>query len=285
MENKTEMGLLLLIIGMLISIFATLITVATGSGGGNELSSGSCLSSALGSFSLIFLFVGWVLMLSGRKDYGEKHSKFVMYSLVALVIGFIVVVISVVIIALSVISGGISTVGEEVVIDYPEAVSGMKTGLMVGQIGGIFVTLGAILLVYCLENDNGRIVLYLALAASIIVAIVAIIVVSSTLDNVADRLEDTPEDQHEDEFNEGLSDLRIIDALGTIGTVLLIIGFYIPYDRIKKGDLKRIPPPTQPYGMPPYPQQPYPQYPPSYPPPQYPPPQYPPPAYPPPGQG
>jgi len=108
MENKTEMGLLLLIIGMLISIFATLITAATSSGGGNELSSGSCLSSALGLFSLSFLLVGLVLMLSGRKDFGEKHSKFVMYSLAALVIGVIIVVVSIMIITVALLSGGLT---------------------------------------------------------------------------------------------------------------------------------------------------------------------------------
>jgi magnesium-transporting ATPase (P-type) len=278
LDNKTEKGLLLLIIGMLISIFSTLITVATGTLEGSELSSGSCLSSALGFFGLIFLFVGWVLMISARKDYGDKHSKFVMYSIAALVIGFIIVVVSVAIITVSLLSGGFASTGDEVTLDYPEVVRSMKGGLMVGQLGGIFVTLGAILLVYCLENETGKMVLYIALAASIIIAIVAMVVISTTMDKVADRLEDTPEEQHEDEFNEGLEAFGIIDALGVISTFLLIIGYYIPYDRIKKGELKRIPPPTQPYGIPP----PQPPYPDMYQPPQYPPPQYPPPMYPPP---
>jgi len=282
MENKTEMGLLLLIIGMVISIFSTLITLASGAGGGSDVSGGSCLASAISFFGLIFLFIGWVLMVTTRKEYGEKHSQYMMYSVVAFVVGIIIIVAGVMIMIGSLLSGGFDTTTEELIVDYPEAARSMKTGLMVTQLGNIFFTLGAVLLVYCLENENGKMILYLALAASVILAIVAMVVISSTLDNVADRLETIPEEQHEDVFNEGLADLGIIDALGTIGLIFLIIGYYIPYDRIKKGELKRIPPPTQPYGMPPYPQQPYPPYPPSYPPPQYPPPQYPPPAYPPP---
>ena len=282
MENKTEMGLLLLIIGMVIGIFSTLITLASGGGGSSTTSAGTCLASAISLFGFLFLFIGWALIVTSRKDYGEKHSQYVMYSIVAFVVGFIVIVAGGVIMTVSLLSGGFDTTTEELTIDYPEAIRSMKTGLMVIQLGNIFFTLGAVLLVFCLENENGKMILYLALAASIILAIVAMVVISSTLDDVADRLETIPEEQHEDEFNEGLADLGIIDALGTIGLVFLIIGYYIPYDRIKKGELKRIPPPTQPYGMPPYPQQPYPPYPPTYPPPQYPPPQYPPPAYPPP---
>lgn len=278
MENKTEMGLLLLIIGMLISVFSTLAGLATGTLGSSTLSPGAIIPAILGFFAIILLLAGWVLMLIGRQEFGEKHSQFVIYSVVALVVGFIIAIISGIVMAFSMLSGGLTGIGEEVSIDYADMTRGMIGGLMFGQIGGIFITIGAILLVYCLENDTGRMVLYLALAASIIIAIVGMIFISATLNELADRLEDTPEDEQEDEFYEGLEELGLIDGLGVIGTFILIIGFFIPYNRIKKGDLKPVTPPPRPYGMPqyppPYPYQPYqqyPQYPPPYGPPQQPP--------------
>jgi hypothetical protein len=264
MENKTQMGLLLLIFGMVLTIFSTLGNAAAGSLSGSAVTPGVCIPAILSFFALILLFIGWLLMLLSRTEFGEEHAKFVIYSLIAFIIGFIIVIIGGVISAIGMISGGLGGIDPDANIDYVAMARGMKAGMMVSEVGGILFTIGAILLVFRLENDIGKKVLFLALIVSIIISIVAMIYISSALDELADRLEDTPEEDREEEFTEGLSAPSLIGGLDVIGLAILMIGYIIPYNRIKNGDLRPKTPPPPAYGMPPYPPsypyQPYPPY-------------------------
>jgi hypothetical protein len=275
MENKTEMGLLLIIFGMALSVFGSLGGVATGSSGGSGLSPGALIPLILGFFGFILILVGFILMFIGRKEFGEKHAQFAIYSLIAIIIGVIIVVIGSMISTFAAIAGGLESADEGVTLDYVAMARSMKTALIFTQIGGISITIGWVLLVYFLENDIGKRILFLAFAASIIIAIIALIYAPPIFDDLADKLENTPEEEHEEEFYEGLTELNVIDGLAIIGSVLLLIGYLIPYNRIKKGELKPVTKPTQPYGMPPYPPQqqyqPYSPYQPPYQPPQQPP--------------
>jgi MFS family permease len=287
MENKTQMGLLLLIIGMIIGIFSTLGSLAASGGDGTTLSATSLMVSLISFLSFILLLVGWILLIVGRKEFGEKHDKFVIYSVVILIVGIVIVIIGTVITTFAGIAGSMEASNGEVSMDYVEMARGMKSAVAFSQLGGIVVTIAAILLVYNLENDIGKKVLFLALIASIAVAIISMIFLPSVLDDLADDLEEMPEEDREDEFYKGLNKLGMYSGLGIISSILLIIGYYIPYDRIKKGELKPVTFPTGPYGQPPYPP-PYPgTYPPQYPYQPYPPYQQPPypPTGPPPGEG
>lgn len=262
MENKTQMGLLLLIFGMVLTIFSTLGSAAAGSMGSSTVSPGVCIQALLSLFAIILLLIGWILMLLSRKEFGEEHAKFVIYSVIAFIFGVIIVIIGAVISAIGMITGGLGSVDPDTNIDYVAMARGMKAGMIVSEIGGIFFTIGAILLVFRLENDIGKKVLFLALIVSIIISIVAMIYISSALDELADKLEDTPEEDREKEFTEGLGESSLIGGLDVIGLAILMIGYIIPYNRIKNGDLRPITPPT--YGMPPYPPsypyRPYPPY-------------------------
>jgi MFS family permease len=263
MDNKTEMGLLLLIFGMILGIISTLGSAATGDFGGASVSSGSIISAVVGIFSFILLLVGWILLVVGRKEFGEEHSKLVIYSMVVLIVGMIIVIIGTIISTMAGISDSMETTNGELTIDYVEMARGMKSAVVISQIGGIVVTIAAILLVYHLENDLGKKVLYLALIASIAVAIVSMIYMPGELDDLAEELKGLPEEDREEGFYEGLSDLGVYQSLGLISSILLTIGYYIPYNRIKKGELKPVMPPTPPYGAAPYPAQyPYQPYPP-----------------------
>lgn len=268
MENKTQMGLLLIIFGMALSIFGTLGGVAASGSGGTTITPATLITLILGFFGFILLLVGWILMLIGRKEFGEKHPQFAIFSLIAIIIGVIIVIIGSMISTFAGIAGGIESTDEGITLDYVAMARSMKTALIFTQIGGIFITIGWILLVYFLENDIGKKILFLALIASIIISIVAIIYALPVLDDLTDKLEDTPEEEREDEFYEGLTDLNVINGLGVIGSLLLLIGYIIPFNRIKKGELRPITPPPPAYGMP--------QYPPSYPYQPYPPYQQPP---------
>lgn len=286
MENKTEMGLLLIIFGMVLSIFSTIGSLASQGFEGSSLSPGIVIPIILTIFGLILMFAGLVLMLIGRKEFGGQHAQFVIYALVTLIIGVIIVIIGSVIITIATIAGGLGTIEPDTGPDYATMARAIVSGLIFSEVGGVVLTIGAILLVYSLENEIGRRILILALVASIIISIVTMIFVSSALEELAQRLEDTPEEEQEEEFNEGVAEIGVINGLDVIGMLILLIGFIIPYNRIKKGELKPMAPPPQPYGMPQYPPaypyQPYPPYQQPYQPPPYQPP--PPPYQPPPRQ-
>ncbi len=273
MENKTEMGLLLIIFGMVLSIFSTLGSVSTGSLGSSSFSPGVIIAAIISFFGTILMLVGWILMLTGRREFGDEHGQSVIYSLIAFVIGFVVIIIGSVIMVIGAMSG-VMMGGVEDEIDYSQMAQGMTQGIIVMQVGQLIFLVGAILLVYKLENDIGRVVLYLALVVSIIVAIISTFILSSALNELMDTMENTPEEEWESEFEDFSRETSSISALGAIGTVLIMIGYIIPYNRIKKGELKPITPPPPAYGMPPYPP-PYP-YPGPYPPYQQPPYQQPP---------
>ncbi|UCE39484.1 MAG: hypothetical protein JSW00_09770 [Thermoplasmata archaeon] len=262
MENKTQMGLLLIIIGMLLAIFSTLGSIAASSLGGSGLSPGALIPGILGFFAFILMLAGWILMITGRREFGDKHSQFVVYSIIALIIGFFIVIVGSMISAFAGISSGVENGEAEVTFDYIAMAKAMKTGMIISFVGSLLITIGSILLVYNLENDIGKKVLYIAFIVSIVVSIAVIIYTLPLLDDLAEKLEGTPEDDREDEFYEGIGDISLIEGLGVIGSVILLIGYFIPYNRIKKGELEPVPPPTDTQGMPPYPSYPYQPYPP-----------------------
>ncbi len=282
MENKTEMGLLLIIIGTVLSLLSTLGTIAAGTTGAGAM------VGILGFLAGILVLVGVILMLVGRKEFGEDHHKFVKYAFVAFVLGIIIIIIGGILMVAGAISAALEAgVDSEEEIDYSLVAEGMTTGLIVIQVGGIIILIGEVLLVYKLENDTGRNILHLALVIGIIVSIVSTYLITQALNDFMDELDKTPEEDHEGVYEDFQQNTNVIGGLGLISSVLLLIGYIIPYQRIKKGELKPVTFPAGPYGQPPYPP-PYPgTYPPQYPNQPYPP--YPQPPYPPtgppPGEG
>jgi hypothetical protein len=294
MAKKTEQGLLLLLFGTMLLIFSTLVTIATPSSGGAGATGLACLSGAMGFFGYILILVGLILVFTGRKEFGEKHRQFVTYGLVAIVIGIVIIIIGFVVIVIGAIAGiDINQdPSQDPVIDYSEMAQGMTTGIVITQIGGVVILIGEILLVFWLQNDMGKKLLYITLIVGIITTIITTFLISALLNDIMQVMDDTPENEQEDVFTDFTADTDRINAIGLIPSFLLLIAFYLPYDRIKKGELKPIVPPppfAPPPGYVPGPQYqqypPYPQYPPpgQYgPPPQQPPPMGPPPSQPPP---
>jgi hypothetical protein len=151
---------------------------------------------------------------------------------------------------------------EEPTVDYSQVAQGITTGLIVIQFGGLAILLGEILLVFKLENEQGRNLLYLTLVVGIITAIVTTILISSALSELMDTLEATPTEDHEEELSKFQNTTNVFSLIAVVNTMLLLVAYYIPYDRIQKGELvpQILPPPG--YGVPmyppPYPYQPYP---------------------------
>ncbi len=277
MENKTEMGLLLLVIGIVLSIFSTLGATAANALGGSNLSPGAIIPCLLSFFMIILLPVGWFLMITGRKEFGEKHAQFVGLSIIVIFISIIVAIVGGIMSILGSLAGGLgqNQTQTDMVIDWADFAMGMSNAVIITEMGGIILTIGAIMLVYNLENELGKRILFLALIASIVIAIGSAMYLSPYYRELSNRLEGMPEEMQEQEFLEGSREASVINSLDVIGMVLLVIAYLIPYNRIKKGELKPTPLMPYPYGMPPYPTpypyQPYPPYGGPYPPEYHPP--------------
>jgi hypothetical protein len=184
-------------------------------------------------------------MFIGRNEFGEEHREFVSYAFIAFFIGIVIIVVGTSIMVTGSLSGASSAAGyQKRTINYSHQTREMIIGLIVVQFGGLVFLIGEILLVFKLENKLGREILYLALAAGIVIAILSSILYFYALNNIT--------------------------LLSLVTSILLLSAYYIPLERIKRGELKPVLTPSTAYKAPMYPPQyPHQSYSPKYP---YPPP-------------
>ena len=82
MSNLTKNGLLCLIIGAIIGLLGNISLFLTG---------GKIIAiSYIGSIGGLFFFIGVILMIIGRKEFGERHSRFVLFALILFIISILV---------------------------------------------------------------------------------------------------------------------------------------------------------------------------------------------------
>jgi hypothetical protein len=244
MKEYTKPGLLLIIIGILISMGSTGLMAA----GAN--------APCLGALAGLILLIGFILMFIGRKEFGERHAKFVVFALIAFIIGLVIVILGAVIIAIGTVSSAIASEGE---IDYEALGRSMGTGFTIIVIGGIVFAIGEVLLVYDLESEIGKRLLVLAAIASIVASVAVLALITDKFGDFVRALEKTEEEQEmKRELQKFERESNAIQAFGLIGTFLFLIAYIIPYMRIARGELRAI---VKPEGL--YPG--YPSYPPTQP--------------------
>ena len=212
MECRTKTGLLLLIIGTIFGILSNILLFLLGS-------AGSALSS-VGSIGGLLSFIGIILLILGRKEFGEKHRKFVEYALVLWLIAIIVPTI--------VIAG--------VVFAYvSQSTSGgadprfLQNIFMIIPIASIISGLAYVLLLYELENKIGRMVLFAAIAVSVITSIVITLSIGSAVDETIGSIDFETASQQDistvtTEFSQKISTSGIY---GVANGVLMLIALII----------------------------------------------------------
>jgi len=218
MANLTKYGLLLIVIGLILSIISnTIMGVAK-------------FDSGVGSIGGFFTFIGLILMLVGRKEYGKKHSQFMIYALILFIITFIITVIFVAMIVVSVISS--------------RDLSSLKNILYIIPIASILSGIMYLLILYELEDKKGKTILYIAILTSIITSIIIIMILNPVFDKTIgsisiDTTTSTSEVQERTtELTKELTNkLYELSLIGIINNLLFLIAFYIPYKRINSGEL------------------------------------------------
>ena len=235
MDIKTEKGLFFLLIGMLISFLSSIILVVNSFISNiNQLSPVYLLVSFISFAGGIVSLIGIIFVIISRKEFGEKHSKFVIYSVIIYIVGIIVTTILTSALIYVSISSGITssmTAQPGSGINYSSYIS--FSIVLSAVMGGIAI----ILFLNELEDQKGKIILYSAVAYSIISTIFISIYLFIGLEDI----------NFYSSFDSSslLTGTTRLGGLSLIGNVLLIIAVYIPYKRIKTGELRPVLPNNQ----------------------------------------
>lgn len=230
MEENTKNGLLLILIGQIIGIitlilfglFQFFVSIQR-----PEDFLQYILFGVIGGISGLISLIGAILFFIGRKEFDENHQKFVTYAVICLVVGIVFTVIisfvnSFLFRAFGVDGNSLSSLS--VIILLPTIISAITGGLTY------------VFALYHLEDDTGRKLLYLAFFVSVIVSVMLAFVSSGTIDQMLQDLSNDPEDFTA--ISSSISTITQNSAINLISAALWCIAVYLPYKRIKDGDLK-----------------------------------------------
>jgi len=251
MKSKTETGLLLLLIAVILSLISSVISYGIYSlDTSNSTASlvATLPSSLVGLVVLLLILIGAILMFLGRKEFGEKHQQYIRYALYTVVCLVIIAVVYSIIIAglvFSYVSSGISTgmtSGDSSAIYDSLMSSGFLYSIFfISIIEVVVVGLVWIFGLYQLENPLGKKLLIAYYLVAIVVAIAgawnAQTILSELFENAADAGGATQISQSLSNYMwVGLTGL--ITLIGTlVSSSLLIMALYLPYKRITSGEL------------------------------------------------
>lgn len=223
MQGYTKTGLFLLMIGIIIGIFANVILFLLSYTTSEDISGllgimGAALIAGTGG---LLMLIGGILMILGRKELSEKHEKNMIKVLIIFVISIIfAVVISVVMVIIG-LSGGTTDL----------AYYTFATTIISGVIGGFMYYF----LLIELEDERGKYVLYVAIIASIVIAGIVSFYSTGQIGGLYDTTNADGTD-----ISSAMSTVSNTGRLGifsAVSALLLLYAVYIPYNRIKTGDL------------------------------------------------
>lgn len=265
MSDYTKNGLLILMVSLIISIISSIIiallinnlisSFATENFTSEEIISNIIVivpASIVTIIAGILFLVAGILILLGRKEFGEKHHKFIKYAI------YIFIIYIVVIITFGVTSQIISYTSNNPYSffqtkDSTSVLNSFNNVLVINStsniIGAIIGGLIAVFGLYQLENRKGKNFLFLGYGSSITFSVINSLylfiffddIISSDIFQQLIGSESTSSAYFSSFINlfQGIGDLLIIGIIGTTFTnIFYIIAIYIPYKRIKTGELK-----------------------------------------------
>jgi len=234
MDSYTKNGLLLILIGLLFAAISTLLSglffyMIPIENTSNFI--GYILSASFGGIGGLISLIGAILLIAGRKEFGEKHQKYIIYALVIFIAGMI---ISGVIVGIGIFFTISDYMTEASAISNTNLAPVVFISTVVGAITGGLTYVFAL---YELENKKGRYVLYAAFILSVVIAIIIGVFSMGLIDELySDILTDPSSMDFSSSFTFS-SNISEYSIFGAISSVLWIIAVYIPYKRIKDGDL------------------------------------------------
>ena len=188
--------------------------------------------SSIGLIGGLLSFVGIILLILGRQEFGERHSKFVIYALILFIVSVVIPIIVVAGLAFTYVSSAMSNGGD---------FNAIQNIFFIIPLASIIGSLAYILLLYELENKLGRYVLFLAFVFSVIISLLLAFNIGAAWNDTLGTFDFenlTPTDpeyvEKMDEFTQRISSSGIYALPNGI---LMLIALIIPYNQITKGKL------------------------------------------------
>lgn len=219
--DKTKTGLLLLIIGTLISPIPYIQII-----GG------------------ILDIVGAILVIVGRNAFGTVHARNTIWSIVIYVIGLAVLFAGAIAFGFAIASATLVGIGGGTV--NPTSIgqslsSAFNLLLVLAAVGGAISGIAEVLFTYALQKQIGKILLWTGYAAALAVSIIEFIIISPLIQNaVSQSFTGTTFDPTA--LNDLQSQLRALGLLSFIPAIIWAIAFYLAWSRINN---RQIPSPPQ----------------------------------------
>jgi len=236
MDCKTGKGLLFLIIGLIFATIYNLLTSVTSFL--TDDATASMAISFLGILSFIggiLVLIGLIIFLLGRKEFGQKHQDNVTKAIIIFFVNFIVVIIVVSAIVYMVVSA-VSTSSTENIANPLSYVFIIIT-VISAILGGLMYYFALVEL----EDERGKNILYAAIVTSIAISIITSFYVAGILGDFFGSISTDPNSYSSIGFTQ---DVGRIGILGIISSFLYLYALYIPYNRIKNGELVPVVTPT-----------------------------------------
>ncbi len=143
------------------------------------LSLGSIVASipflGIGLIGEIIAVIGALLVVFGREAFGEKHSKYVLFSIVIYLVAFLTAAIFTVGFAGSLVSTTASTTSNNAL---RASLSNYFNQFLIGSlIASVLSGIGQVLFTYGIQNRRGRVFLWTGYASTLAVGIIVLVVI------------------------------------------------------------------------------------------------------------
>jgi MFS family permease len=234
MNCNTQKGLYFIIIGSIITMICSIITSI--SSFFTKDTAVSMITSIFGIVSfigVILILIGAILFFMGRKEFGEKHHKNIKNVVIIFVIAFIAVVLVIAVFIAIIIFSAITTISST----NSNTSLTAPTSLLVMVVSIIGAVLGGLIYYFALlelEDKTGKIILYAGIVSSIAISIVTAFYLAGMLSELFSSISTSSSNFSALPFTQNIGKIGI---LGIIPNLLYLCSFYIPYKRIKNGEL------------------------------------------------
>jgi uncharacterized membrane protein len=234
MNCNTQKGLYFIIIGSIITMICSIITSIS-----NFFTKDTAISMIISIFGIvsfigvILSLIGVILFFMGRKEFGEKHQKNIKNAVIIFVIAFIVIVSVIAIFIASVIFSTITTISST---DSNTSLAA-PTSLLVIVVSIVGAVLGGLIYYFALielEDKTGKKILYAGIVTSIAISIVTSFYLAGMFSGLFSSISTGSRNFSALPFTQSIGKIGI---LGIIPNLLYLYSFYIPYKRIKDGEI------------------------------------------------
>jgi len=208
--NRTQDGLLLLLIGTILGPIPIL--------------------NILG---VVLALVGAVMVVVGRDAFGERHARYVEWSVGIYILGFMIF--------LFVLVGASSSIETTLRTTNAASLSSALTNIvelyfLLGTLSGAIIGISTVLFTYAIQDHRGRIILWSALATGLVLSLSVDFVLAPELGNAVSRAVATSSVAPLNSFLATVAALRVA---GLIPAFMYALAFYMVWSRIGSGKISQ----------------------------------------------